>query len=322
MKHYELENKCVLFKKDEKTGEQEIVAFGDCSEEYENFYSISNYEDKFSTLCIPLADHTILIIEKVTSFDADYEENGFILYQKDDENGVELNFAYLFEENKIIKLGIKTNTCFFINEEEGKKQAAYTCDEDLCFFNFISYFEIDDELFFETEAGKLRIFSNGGRYYEPDEIKDVFHSVKDRTNDLRIFFQRDGELFKELIRTKTEIQFHNAYLKHNELSNVYELYGFKDGKPFLLGSGCKFEDIDGNVRIDNLIWLESNNNSWLLQYEPKEYVAPNPEPTQESSEESKIDDVNTKDVDDANCDRYFGTKNQPQSGKKPWWKFW
>lgn len=338
MKNYELENKYVLTETDETTGAQRIVGTADDANEYEKFYSLSDDENDIYTLYIPRDDGSVFVIEGVTWFDADYEENGFILYQKekDNENDDELNFAYLFEENRILELGNSETDDFYINDEEGKKLAAYIYENELIYFSFISYFKIEDEFFFETEFGKFRIFSVNNFYGEPEEeTEQPFHSINDGENGVTIFFQREGELYREIIRTENHIQFHNAYLKQNEVSGQYELYGFKDGQPFLLGSGKIFEINNGRVRLDRLVWPESSEDDWLLEYEPEKYEEPKPEPKPEPEperkhyfepEERSSDNaaprepkVTVHGLDDS---RYFCAENQSEKKKKPWWKLW
>lgn len=327
MKQYDLESKYVLIETDE-TGAKRIVGTGDDADEYGKFYSLSNDKDDTHTLYIPREDGTVFVIEDVTWFDADYEDNGFILYQKKDESDNELNFAYLFAENRVLELGTEDDG-FYINDEEGKKTAAFIGDDRLVNFRFISYFKRDDEFFFETEPGKFRIFDDAYSYNTPEEIAEQpFYSVEDEENGVTIFFQRDGDLYRLLTKTKTEIKFHNAYLTQNEISGRYDLYGFKDGKPFLLGSGKAFDEINGNIRLDGLIWPESSEDEWLLEYEPNKYTEPEPipEPQAEPGEEepqtaSKQNEpkVTVNGLDDS---RYFGAGNQPEKEKKPWWKLW
>lgn len=330
MKRYELENKYVLIEKDETTGEQKIIGTGDDGDEYEKFYSLSNDENDLFTLYIPRDDGTVFVIEGVTGIDADYEDSGFILYQKKNQNGDELNFAYLFEENRILELGIEEDSGFYsnfyINEEEGKKLASYIDDNELVYFSFISFFSLDDEFFFEIEPGKFRIFGS-------EEIdKQPFYSVNDDENGVTIFFERDGDLYREIIRTENQIEFYNAYLKQNEISGRYELYGFKNGKPFLLGSGKIFQEINGDVRLDDLIWHISSDDDWLLEYEPEKYEEPKQElkseleSRYESRQEEQHDNsdqnepkVTVHGLDDS---RYFSAGNQSERKQKPWWKLW
>lgn len=328
MKQYDLESKYVLIETDE-TGAQRIIGTGDDGDEHDKFYSLTNDENDLTTLYIPREDGTISAIEDVTWFDADYEDCGFILYQK---NNDEPNFAYLFEENRILELGNSKTDDFYINEEEGKKLAAYICDSELVYFSFISFFNLDDEYFFETEPGKFRIFRLAYSYSIPEEeTEQQFYSVDDNENDVMIFFERDGELYREVIRTKSKINFYNAYVTQNEVSGRYELYGFKDGKPFLLGSGMKFEDNDESIRLDGLIWQQSSDNDWMLEYEPDKYEEPKPkferEPESESGNRFEPEEqpnenepkVTVHGLDDS---RYFGAGNQTEKEKKPWWKLW
>lgn len=333
MKKYDLENKYVLTETDETTGAQRIIGTGDDADEYDKFYSLSDDENDIYTLYIPRDDGSVFIIERVTWLDADYEDDGFILYQKKNENDDELNFVYLFEENRIIELGSEEDNGFYINQEEGKKLAAYICDNELVYFSFISFFMLDDEYFFETEPGKFRIFSTASYGSPEEETKQPFHSVDDDENGVTIFFERDGELYREIIRTENQIQFHNAYLTQNEVNGRYELYGFKEGKPFLLGSGNIFEEINGNIRLDKLIWRETSEDEWLLEYEPDKYEEPKPEPESEPEPhyetrnqnwqsggmETNEPKVTVHGLDDS---RYFGAGNKTEKEKKPWWKLW
>lgn len=326
MKNYKLENMFVLFEEDETTGERKFIGSGDDGNEYNRFYSLTNEQNDLHTLYIPRDDGSVFTIEDVCSFDDDYEDDGFILYQKENL-GDTLNFAYLFEENRILELGTEEED-FYINNEDGKKLAAYISNNELIYFSFISYFILSDEYFFEIETGKFRIFSTNG-YDTEEKTEEPFYSADDEKNGVTIFFEREGELYREIIRTENQIDFYNAYLKQDEISGNYELYGFKDGKPFLLGSGKIFQEINYNIRLDNLIWRMSSDDDWLLEYEPEEYKEPEPEPEykQETQEirqkEEQTDSPEQKTtVHGLDDSRYFSARNQSEKEKKPWWKIW
>ena len=321
MKTYELKNMFVLLEKDETTGECKIIGSNDDGDEYDKFYSLTDESNDLYTLYIPRDDGPIFTIEGVCSFDDYYENDGFILYQKESQNGDTLNFAYLFEENRILELGSEEDS-FYINNEDGKKLAAYICNDTLIYLSFISFFTLSDEYFFEIEPGKFRIFNN----ISEEETEEPFYSVDDEENGVKIFFEREEELYREIIRTESQIQFHNAYLKKDSFNGKYELYGFEDGKPFLLGSGKTFQNIKENIRLDDLIWRMSSDNDWLLEYEPEKYKEPKKPSEKIQQKEHQADHLEKSTIHGLAADdnRYFGAQNRSKTEKekRPWWKLW
>ena len=273
MKQYHLERKYALIETDTATGKQRVVGTGNQGKQFMTFFSLSNIENALTTLYIPRTDGTLFVIEGVQSFDDDYKNNALIHYVRHDNK---LHYAYLFGENRVLELGRK-KACFYIQDKRDKRFAFYIVDGELAHFRFISYFKLEDfkrdaTFVFEIEPGKFRIFDVPYSRNTPlEKNENSFCAVTDSENDTVLFFRRNGGLYQKLAETKTLIQFDNAYLKQNKINGRYELYGFNDTEPFLLGSGKFFEEINGNIRLDGLLWRESSNDEWMLEYESEPY---------------------------------------------------
>lgn len=323
MKKYELREVYAYVETDDTTNEEKILIFGDDGSEFGKFDVIINGDN--STLCIPDDSGNVTLIENVDSSSID-EYSDYVLFQKNEND---INYIHLFEKNMTVALGSPDAGEFYFVEEDGKKFASYLIDSELIRFEYLDYFEEDDDIVFEVAPGKFRIFTDY-EYNEPEEKEDEFWSIA-TSEGPTIFYWRKGEIYEETARETTLQTYNNAYLIQNPTTDKYELYGFETGHKKLLYSGKVRTEFGNGIIIDDKQWNDHFDDYTLLDYTPVPYVPePEPEPQQrpraeryrepEKTEEKKAGNNGWPAPEDE--DRYFGSSSAKNKKKKPWWRFW